>query len=108
MKRYLHELPSFLLIALVHAVTMDQMTCHLPEKAGSMTYPRSFVSVLHNSEFDVSTHKGAFETSTHCWVQALTEALTSGHLGGAGLDVHWVVCFPGQHSTSALQSRLSV
>lgn len=26
-----------------------------------------------------------------CWMQALTDALMSGHLGGAGLDVHWVV-----------------
>lgn len=24
-------------------------------------------------------------------MQALAEALMSGHLGGAGLDVHWVV-----------------
>ena len=26
-----------------------------------------------------------------CLMQALTEALMSEHLGGAGLDVHWVV-----------------
>ena len=26
-----------------------------------------------------------------CVTQALTDALMSGHLGGAGLDVHWVV-----------------
>ncbi len=53
--------------------------------------PRSVMSVLHRPEFG----KAAFEESTYCWVQALTEALTSGHLGGAGLDVHWVVCFFG-------------
>ena len=29
-------------------------------------------------------------------MQALTEALMSGHLGGAGLDVHWVVSISTQ------------
>ncbi len=93
MKRYLNQLRS------LTSPNFVQLTCHLPVKAGSIPSPWSCLSLLHNSEFDVSTDKAAFETSTHCWVQALTEALTSGHLGGAGLDVHWVVCFLG-HSCS--------
>lgn len=39
-------------------------------------------------------------------MQALTDALLSGHLGGAGLDVHWVVSYniaePLQPSVSPL------
>ncbi len=98
MKRYLNKLPSSLLYSFYHSMTslnFVQMTSHLPVKAVSIPFPLSFVSVLYKSVFDVSADEAAFETSTHCWVQALTEALTSGHLGGAGLDVHWVVRFLG-------------
>lgn len=38
-------------------------------------------------------------------MQALTDALLSGHLGGAGLDVHWVVSHcTAQHSSQAAAS----
>lgn len=62
------------------------------------------VCKLQHRMFEPNMARSMFELdrSVVATTQALTDALLSGHLGGAGLDVHWVVSHcTAQHPSQA-------